>query len=137
MDFGTDSTSGAKERARIVIADDESLVLDAVARLLQTEFDVVGCAENGRELLSMVEELAPSAVITDVAMPEINGIEAAKLITKKYPHIPVVILSGYSDDGLIETAFEAGASGYVVKLRIFTDLIPRIQDVLAGRLAVP
>ena len=66
-------------------------------------------------------------------MPLMNGIEAARLITKKHPEVKVVILSVYSDPAFVESAFEAGASGYVVKVCASTDLIPAIVDVLAGR----
>jgi DNA-binding NarL/FixJ family response regulator len=122
-----------KERARVVIADDDPLILEHIAILLETEFDVVGRARNGIELLESVERLAPAAVVADLAMPELNGIQAAREITKTFGNVKVVILSGYSDEELVEAAFEAGASGYVVKLLVFTELIPAVQNVLAGK----
>jgi len=131
---GGDRRPAGEERIRVVIADDDPIILDPIATLLETRFDVVGRARNGRELLEIVKRLTPAVVVADLAMPEMNGIEAARQIKQTCSNVKVVMLSGYDDPALVEAAFEAGASGYVVKLRAFTDLIPAIQDVLAGRL---
>jgi DNA-binding NarL/FixJ family response regulator len=122
-----------KERARVVIADDDPIIIEPLASLLETGFEVVGRARNGRELLEMVKRLTPAVVVADIAMPEMNGIDAARQITQTYCKVKVVMLSGYSDQDLVEAAFEAGATGYVLKLRAFTDLIPAIHNVLAGQ----
>ena len=121
------------ERVRIVIADDDPKSLDELGNLLETQFDLVGRAENGRKLIEAVDRLLPAVVVTDLSMPQTNGIEAAKHITKSHPNVKVVILSVHCDPAFVEAAFEAGASGYVVKLDAGTDLIPAIEDVLAGR----
>ena len=122
------------ERARVVIADDDAIVLDHIDSLLQPRFDVVGLARNGRELYNVVRELSPSVVVTDISMPEMTGIEACRLITKDCPRVKVVVVSIHDDPLIIEAAFLAGASGYVWKPSVFTELIPAIEDVLAGRL---
>jgi len=129
--------SVANERPRIVIADDDPLILEQIATLLETHFDVVARVGNGRELVDAVRRLAPSVAVVDIAMPQMNGIEAAKRITSTYPDVKVVMLSGYSDEALVQAAFDAGASGYVLKLNAFTELIPAIQNVLAGKLYAP
>ena len=121
------------ERARVIIADDDPLILDQIASLLETRFDVVARVGNGSELVDAVKRLVPAVVVADIAMPKLNGIEATRQIRKTNPDVKVVMLSGYSDDALIEGAFDAGASGYVVKLTAFTDLIPAIEKVLAGQ----
>jgi len=122
-----------KERVRIVIADDDPIILDHIANLLETQFNVVGRARNGIELLESVKRLTPEVVVADIAMPGLSGIEAARQITKTVCNVKVVMLSGYNEEALVEAAFEAGASGYVVKLRASTELIPAIQNVLAGQ----
>jgi DNA-binding NarL/FixJ family response regulator len=125
------------ERPRIVIADDDPLILDQIAMLLETHFEVVARVGNGRELVDAVRRVAPAVAVVDIAMPQMNGIEAAKSITSTYPDVKVVMLSGYSEDALVEAAFNAGASGYVLKLNAFTELVPAIQNVLAGKLYSP
>jgi DNA-binding NarL/FixJ family response regulator len=72
-------------------------------------------------------------VVADVVMPELNGIEAARQIKETDPTVKVLMLSGHEDPELIEAAFEAGAAGYVVKIRAFEELIPAIESVLSGR----
>ena len=121
------------ERVRIVIADDDPMSLDELGNLLEAQFDTVGRAENGKRLIECVHKLQPAVVVTDLSMPEMNGIEAARHITKAYPNVKVVILSVHCDPAFVEAAFEAGALGYVVKLEAGTDLIPAIEDVVAGR----
>jgi DNA-binding NarL/FixJ family response regulator len=120
-------------RVRIVIADDDPMILDQICLLLETQFDVVGRACNGRALLEMVKSLSPSVVVTDITMPELNGIEAARKISKTHPNMKIVMLSVHDDQFMIDAAFEAGASGYVLKLNVSTELIPAIKKVLAGR----
>src|SRR5262249_23572844 len=122
-----------KERVRVVIADDDPVILDQIGSLLQTSFDVVGRAANGRELLEAVQQLSPAVAVVDITMPELNGIEATRQITKANRTVKVVILSVLSDYAFVEAACDAGASGYVVKLHAFTDLIPAIEKVLGGQ----
>jgi len=121
------------QRVRIVIADDEPLILDQISGLLETRFEVVARAGNGHELLQRVKRFKPAVVVTDITMPELDGIEAARRITKTSPSVKVVILSVYADGGFVEAAFDAGASAYVVKLSAFTELVPAIDSILAGQ----
>jgi DNA-binding NarL/FixJ family response regulator len=120
----------AKERVRVVVADDDAMILNEIVRLLDTRFDVVGRTGNGRELLGLVDALSPKVVVADVTMPGLNGIQAARQITTRHPDIKVIMLSGYTDETLIAGAHAAGASGYVAKLQTFTHLIPAIDAAL-------
>src|SRR5262245_32867272 len=80
-----------RHRTRVVIADDDPVLLDQIGLLLERQFDVVGRAGNGRELVETVERFSPSIVVADITMPELNGIEAARRITKKHPEVKVVM----------------------------------------------
>jgi DNA-binding NarL/FixJ family response regulator len=125
--------SNAKDgRIRVVIADDDLSILKHLHQFLEPAFEVVGKACNGRELLEVVDCHRPAIVVADITMPEINGIEAARSITGRYPQVKVVILSVHSACEIVDAAFAAGASGYVVKLRASTDLIPAMTSVLDG-----
>jgi len=134
----TEGHSGAgKPSVRVVVADNDPIILSEIGKLLATRFDVVARAGNGRELVEVVQRLSPAVVVVDITMPEMNGIEAARRITKANPSVKVVMLSVHDDPTYIEAAFEAGASGYVLKLRASKELIRAIEDVLMGRLYSP
>jgi DNA-binding NarL/FixJ family response regulator len=124
---------GRKRRARVVIADDNAIVLEQLGSLLESRFHVVGHAANGRELFAVVQKLLPSVVVTDITMPKMDGIEATRLITKHCPDVKVVVVSIHNDPVIVEAAFDAGVSGYVSKVTADIELIPAIEDVLAGR----
>ncbi len=121
-------------RLRVVIADDDRAILDQICSLLEPHFEVVGRATNGADLFKTVQEVLPTVVVTDLAMPEVNGIEAARLITTHCPDVKVVMLSVYDDPVIIDAVFEAGASGYVSKFDADSELIAAIENVLDGRL---
>jgi DNA-binding NarL/FixJ family response regulator len=117
----------------VVIADDDPLVLNEINRILETRFNVVQRVANGRELVAATRKHSPSVVVTDVTMPEMNGIEATRLITMNHGGVKVVVLSVHDDPAIIEAAYQAGASAYVPKLTATVELIPAIEDALAGR----
>ena len=122
-----------QQRVRIVIADDDPTMLDTLSGLLEKHFEIVYRAANGRDLLKAVEKHAPAVVVTDISMPEVNGIEAARQITTTYQDVKVVMLSVHTDVAFIDAAFEAGAAGYVFKLDASTKLISAIRAALDGR----
>jgi response regulator NasT len=118
-------------RWRIIIADDESLIrLDLREMLSHLGYDVIGEAGDGRSALDLARKLQPDLVIMDIKMPEVDGIAAAEELTRS-KIAPVVLLTAYSDQGLVERAKEAGVVGYVVKPFRETELMPVIELCLA------
>ncbi len=118
-------------RWRIIIADDESLIrLDLREMLTHLGYDVIGEAGDGRSALDLARKLQPDLVIMDIKMPEVDGIAAAEELTRA-KIAPVVLLTAYSDQGLVERAKEAGVVGYVVKPFRETELMPVIELCLA------
>ena len=106
-----------KYNISLVIADDHEIFRDGLALMLSKQEDIalVGQAENGRELVEMVEELNPDIVITDIKMPLLDGIEATKQLLKKNADRKIIALSMFDEDNLIIEMLEAGAKGYLLK----------------------
>jgi AmiR/NasT family two-component response regulator len=112
---------------KIVVAEDETLVaLSIIAQLKELEYQVIGDATDGVEAVELCGQLHPDLVVMDINMPRLNGIEAAKLIKEKW-QIPVVIVSGYSDEKLIKEATEAGVISYLIKPVTKQNLAPAIE----------
>jgi len=120
---------------RILLADDHGIVRRGLHYLLERSagMTVVGEAADGREAVKMCEELNPAVVIMDIAMPNLNGIEATAQIVKKNPDIGVIILSMHSDETYLVRALSAGAKGYLLKDSAEADLIRAVQAVSQGR----
>jgi DNA-binding NarL/FixJ family response regulator len=120
---------------RLALVDDHAIVREGLRALLEQSsiIQVVGEAATGRECLSMIENWQPDMVVMDISMPDINGIEATRLIQEKWPQIKVVILSMHSSSEYIYRAFEAGAFGYVLKDSIGDELLKGIKTVFANK----
>jgi response regulator NasT len=119
------------KRTRILIADDESLILmDLREMLANLGYLVVGEASDGQSAVNMARELRPDLVVMDVKMPDMDGIEAARMLTEERI-APVLLLTAYSQQDLIERAREAGVVGYLVKPFRESNLAPAIQITLA------
>lgn len=119
------------ERKRVVIADDEAIIRQDLREMLTNlGYLVVGAAGDGRSAINLARELRPDLVIMDIRMPDMDGIEAAKLLTQE-GICPVLLLSAYSQRDLVERAADAGVSGYVIKPFDETNLLPAIEVVLA------
>jgi DNA-binding NarL/FixJ family response regulator len=117
---------------RILIADDHTLVLEGLKRLLADEFEVVGTASNGRELIEEAERLNPDVIGIDVAMPEMNGIEAARRLRAIVPRAKIVFITQQLDPAYLRAAFAAGASAYVAKQSAWTELVTAIHRAIEG-----
>ena len=120
----------------IMIADDHALMLEGLARLLSSEFEVVGTAPNGRAVLEEAERLKPDVVVLDVGMPELNGIEAARRLAKILPSAKVVIVTQQLAPAYLHAAFAAGAKAYVAKQSASNELITAIRLALEDRFYV-
>ena len=120
---------------RIVLADDHTILRNGLRLLLERHSGlvVVGEASNGREAVDMVLQQPPDVVILDIAMPILNGIEAAKRISASQSKAAVIILSVHSDESYILRALRAGARGYLLKDSAEADLIQAVRSVAAGK----
>jgi len=123
------------KKVRILLADDHTVVRKGLRLLLETHlgFQVIAEAANGREAVALAEEHRPDAVVMDVAMPILNGIEAARQISIKLPQTAVVFLSMHSDEGYVLKALKVGARGYLLKDSAEHDLICAVKAVSAGK----
>ena len=119
-----------RHRARLVIADDHTLLAEACKHLLEPEFDVVGIADNGRALLQLASELKPEIVILDIAMPQLNGLDAGKQIKHLLPATKLVFLTMNMSPEVAAEAFRRGASAYVVKSSAASDLVRAVRRAL-------
>jgi DNA-binding NarL/FixJ family response regulator len=117
---------------RVLLADDHAILRRGLRALLQAEPDiqVVGEAGDGRETVSLAEELRAEVVVMDINMPQLNGIEAARQLQGK---CAVIVLSMHSDEGYVLRALKAGARGYLLKDAVESDLIQAIRAVHAGK----
>ncbi|MFH1452803.1 MAG: response regulator transcription factor [Armatimonadota bacterium] len=122
------------EKIRVLITDDHTLVREGFANMIsmEEEIEVVGQASEAKEALEMVEELKPDIVLMDIKMKGMNGLEATRLIKKKYPDIEVIILSMYDEEDYIKRAVEYGATGYVLKDISRDELLRAIKVVSGG-----
>jgi AmiR/NasT family two-component response regulator len=119
------------ERTRVIIADDESLIrIDLREMLSNLGYLVIGEAGDGRSAVNLARELRPDIVIMDIKMPDMDGIEAAQVLTQERL-APVLLLSAYSQQELIQRASQAGVSAYLVKPFRENDLAPAIEVALA------
>ena len=118
-----------------MLADDHAILREGLTRLLESESDlsVVGTAANGREAVRRTLDLTPDVVILDIAMQDMNGIEAARQIHERSPDTGVVILSMHIDEQFVFQAFEAGARGYLDKDSVTTEIIDAVRAVHAGK----
>jgi DNA-binding NarL/FixJ family response regulator len=121
----------ATKRIKVLIVDDHWVVRDGIKSVLelQTDIEVIGQAENGKDELKKVDNLSPDIVIMDIVMPEMNGLEATKQIYNKYPQTRVVMLSQYDDEENILAAEQIGAYGFIPKRAASAQLVNGIRAV--------
>ena len=119
-------------RKRILIADDHSLILAAVVGLLEPTYEVVGRAANGRQLVALAKSLKSDAVVLDIGMPELNGVEAARQIAELEANVKIVFLTQQLESSFLQFAFTAGAHGYVAKQASSNELLLALKSVFRG-----
>ena len=120
-------------RPRIFLADDHSLLLEAFSKLLESRYDVVGTATDGRKMLTLVSKLKPDVVLMDIAMPNLNGFDAGEKLKKLRPEIKLIFLTVNEDPDMVTEAFRIGANGYLLKDSAASELFQAIDAVLASK----
>ena len=132
--FSLMATEGvAVDKIRVVLADDHREVIAKIRGVLGDEFEIIEAAENGNQAVIAVLELNPDIFVTDISMPVLNGLQAARRIQKTNSRVKIIFLTIHEDRDFIAAAFSAGATGYVTKRRLSTDLVLAIQEALKGR----
>ncbi len=126
----------SESRPRVLLADDHPMMLQGLRKLLEPDFEVVGEVADGRALVEAARRLQPDVVITDISMPEIDGIEATRLLRTAAPKTKVLILSIYTETSWVRSAFEAGAHAYLPKTSATEEIETAVREVLNGRFYV-
>lgn len=120
-------------RPRLLIADDHSVVAEALRSLLQKNYDVVGVVGDGRTLLTEASKLKPDLIVLDIGMPFLNGLDAAERLRLSIPGVKFVFLTMRNSPDLAAAALDLGAVGYVVKHSAASELMKAVSEVLQGR----
>lgn len=121
------------KKPRVLLGDDHKIVIEGLKNLLGGEFEIAGSVEDGRALVDQAATLHPDVIVADISMPQLNGIEAARQIKKVDRNIKIVFLTMHPDATYAANAFEAGASGFVLKHSVSSELIAAIHEAMKGR----
>jgi DNA-binding NarL/FixJ family response regulator len=121
------------KRPRVLLADDHRFLREAFAQMLEPNCDVVGAVGDGRALVAAAKETRPDVVVVDIAMPLLNGLDAARQLKRLMPGVKVIFLTVSEDPDLAAEAFRVGASGFLLKNSAAAELSYAIQEVLQGR----
>jgi DNA-binding NarL/FixJ family response regulator len=122
-------------KIKILLADDQRLFVDNLKLMLETlaeDIQVIGIAMNGQEAIAFVEAEMPDIILMDIRMPEMDGVEAAKILHQKYPAVKIVMLTTFLEDDYVEVALRNGAYGYILKNIKGDDLIASIRAIFRG-----
>jgi DNA-binding NarL/FixJ family response regulator len=117
------------KRTRILLADDHPQIRELLRVILEPEFKVVGAAEDGETLLQYAQSLQPDVIISDINMPKVDGLQAARLLKDVAPHTRVIFLTAHAEPSYVAEAFAAGASGYLIK-GATTDLAGSLRSMI-------
>lgn len=120
-------------KPRVLIADDEGIVAAGIRKLIEPECEVVGVVEEGRALLSEAERLRPDIIVMEVLLPLLNGLDAARRLTKSIPGSQIIFVTGQTSSTYVAAAFKAGASAYILKRSAPSELSQAIHAVMKGR----
>jgi DNA-binding NarL/FixJ family response regulator len=120
-------------KTRVLLADDNSALLNYVTRMLDEDYEVVGAVPGGAEVLRGWSNLRPDVIVLDIAMGELNGLEVARRLRTSGCGSAIVFLTVHEGSDFVDAAMNAGGSAYVVKSRLKTDLIPAITSVLSRK----
>lgn len=120
---------------RVLLADDHQMFRETLVLLLKSEpeIQVLGGADDGKELLALLKNIHPDILLLDIGLPDVNGIDLTKQIRSQYPNVAIIALSGYADRFFVEEMLSAGAVGYVLKSASSEELIKAIHAVSQGQ----
>lgn len=121
------------KKPTVILADDHTLVLEGFRRLLETHCELLATVGDGQDLLQAVAQHRPDIVILDISMPVMNGIEAARTLKAKFPSMKLVFVTMHADPAYLRAAFQAGASGYILKQSLSDELTQALHTVLRGQ----
>jgi DNA-binding NarL/FixJ family response regulator len=124
------------KRPRILLADDHASALDGMGAILTPHYEVAGTAADGRGLVETALRLKPELIITDITMPHLSGIGAARQIKTSLPGIKLLFVTMHSSSAYVSAAFEAGGNGYLLKFGANEELLDAVQSVLNGHIYV-
>ena len=119
-------------RIRLLLADDHLETAEQLRQLLQPEFDVIAHVTDGRTLVKYAQRLLPDVIVSDISMPDVDGITATAAILRRNPAARIVLVSVHGDPSLVTRGLESGALGYVLKCSAGDDLVPAIHAALRG-----
>jgi DNA-binding NarL/FixJ family response regulator len=125
-----------EQRPSVLLADDHPMVLEGLRKLLEPDFEVVGTAADGHALLEAAEACRPDLIIADIAMPELDGIEATRRLRESVPEARVLILSIHAEPSWVRAAFDAGANAYLTKAAGPAEIETAVREVLKGHFYV-
>jgi DNA-binding NarL/FixJ family response regulator len=112
------------------------MLIDGLCHMLGRDFEVVGVARDGRTMIEMAKEKRPDVIVTDISMPNLNGIDAARILRQDIPSVKILFLTMHSDFPLVEEAFRVGASGFVLKTCDMSELVKAIQSIAKGSIYI-
>ncbi len=118
---------------RVGIAEDHQLVIDGIRKVIEGECEVVGTATTGREAITLATDQSPDLMLMDIALPQLNGLDATRQIKRLNPKVRIIFVTVQMNRDYVREAFEAGASGYVVKQATSAELLNAIREVSSGR----
>jgi len=117
----------------VLLADDHSSILERLISLLERDFDIVGTAVDGRDLVAAALRLQPAVIVLDISMPGLNGIEAARELKASGSSAKLVFLTVHENTEFVHACLAEGGLGYVAKSRMAVDLLPAVRDACCGR----
>jgi DNA-binding NarL/FixJ family response regulator len=119
-------------KIRVLLADDHETVQEQVRAILGKDFDIIGAVNNGQDAVAETQRLDPDVLVIDISMPILNGFQAVRQLQTKNTRAKIVFLTVHEDPDFVAAAFSAGASAYVLKSEVTSDLAPAIRETLQG-----